>query len=79
MDSLQFKQRFLTEIRMTFGHGGLNISFVERELSNFHNFLVRDFPYDESGRVKKGANCTGRQVVNVDGDEGATLETIFRY
>ena len=53
--------------------------FVERKMSNFHNFLVRDFPYDESGRVKKEANCIGRQVVNVDGDEGATLETIFRH
>ena len=62
MDSLQCKQRFLSEIRTTFRHGALNTSFNERELSDFHNFLERNFPYDEPGRVKKGANCVGRQV-----------------
>ena len=61
MESLQFKQRFLTEIRKTFGYGGLNCSLSERELSDFHNHLEKSFPYEEPGRVKKGANCIGRQ------------------
>ena len=61
MESLQFKQQFLKEIRKTFNYGGLNCSFTERELSDFHNFLEKDFPYDEPGRVKKGVACVGRQ------------------
>ena len=31
---------------INFGHGGLNTSFIERELSDFHNFLEQHFPYD---------------------------------
>ena len=77
MDSLQCKQRFLTEIRTTFGHGGLNTSFVERELSDFHNFLERNFPYDQPGRVKKGAGCIGRQVLKMEGEEGITLDNVW--
>lgn len=62
MESLQFKQRFLSEIRQTFDYGGLNCSFTERELSDFHNYLEKGFPYNEPGRVKKGANCLGKQL-----------------
>ncbi len=61
MDSLQFKQRLLSEIRQTFGYGGLNCSFSERELSDFHNYLEKSFPYDDVGRVKTGEDCVGKQ------------------
>lgn len=35
--------------------------FSERELSDFHNFLERSFPFNDSSRVKKGVCCVGRQ------------------
>ena len=50
---------------------------MERELSDFHNFLERDFPYDQPGRVKKGATCVGRQIAKVDGEEGIVLDDVW--
>ena len=61
MESLYVKQRFLSEIRTTFGLGGLNCSLTDRELSEFHNFLEKDFPYGDSGKTKLGVTCVGRQ------------------
>jgi hypothetical protein len=61
MDSLYIKQRFLGEIRTTFGFGGLNCSLADRDLSDFHNFLEKDFPFHEPGRTRLGATCVGRQ------------------
>ena len=66
MVSLYMKQRFLTEVRSTFGFGGLNCSLTDRDLSDFHNFLEKDFPYTEPGRTKQGVNCVGRQVKGED-------------
>lgn len=53
------KQRFLSEIRQTFGLGGFNCSFSERELCDFHNFLEKTFEF--SHNTKKGALYVGRQ------------------
>ena len=62
IESLACKQRFLSEIRLTFGLGGFNCSFSERELSDFHNFLEKSFNFKLQGNVKVGATCVGRQT-----------------
>ena len=56
-----FKQRFIGEIRTTFGSGGFVCSFSERELADFHNYLERSFPFSDAGKVKKGVTCVGKQ------------------
>ena len=56
-----FKQRFIGEIRATFGSGGLVCSFSERELADFHNYLERSFAFSDAGKVKKGVMCVGKQ------------------
>ena len=52
---------YVSEIRTTYGFGGLNCSLTDRDLSDFHNFLEKDFPFNEPGRTKLGATCIGRQ------------------
>jgi hypothetical protein len=56
------KQRFLKEIRSTFGYGGLNCSLSDRDLSDFHNFLENDFDCTLPGNSKQGVLCVGRQM-----------------
>jgi len=60
MDSLTAKQRFLSDIRSSFGYGGLNCSLSDRDLADFHNFLEKDFDFTE--RSKLGVQCVGRQM-----------------
>lgn len=62
MESLFIKQRFLNEIRTTFGFGGLNCSLNDRELADFHNYIEKDFPFNEPGKTKRGVTCVGRQL-----------------
>lgn len=62
MESLLAKQRFLSDIRSTFGYGGLNCSLSDRDLSDYHNFLERDFNFTEAGRSKVGVRYVGRQM-----------------
>ena len=61
VEKLLFKQKFLSELRSTFGGGGFICAFSERELSEFQNYLEKSFPFSESGRVKKGITCVGKQ------------------
>ena len=61
MDSLFVKQRFLTEFTITYGFGGLNCSLTDRDLSDYHNFLEKGFPFNDDGKTKLGAVCVGRQ------------------
>ena len=56
-----FKQRFLSEIRSTFKSGGFTCAFTERELTEFHNFLEKNFSFNAEGRMKKGVICVGKQ------------------
>lgn len=51
----------MSELRSTFGGGGFICAFSERELSEFQNYLERSFPFSDSGRVKKGITCVGKQ------------------
>ena len=62
LESLVTKQRFLSDIRSTFGYGGLNCSLSDRDLADYHNFLERDFNFSEAGRTKLGVRCVGRQM-----------------
>ena len=62
MDSLITKQRFLSDIRSTFGYGGLNCSLSDRDLADYHNFLERDFNFTGAGKSKLGVRCVGRQM-----------------
>ena len=56
-----FKQRFLSEIRNTFKSGGFTCAFTERELTEFHNFLEKNFSFSVEGKMKKGVLCVGKQ------------------
>lgn len=62
MESLFIKQRFLTELRTTFGFGGLSYSLMDHDLADFHNFLEKDFCYNAPGKTKRGVTCVGRQT-----------------
>lgn len=61
MDSLYIKERFMNEIRTTYGFGGLNCSLTDRNLSDFHNYLEKSFPFDDPGRTKLGVRCVEKQ------------------
>ena len=63
-----FKQRFLSEIRTTYRSGGFTCAFTERELTEFHNFLEKSFPFSDERKVKQGVFCVGKQPAN-DGEE----------
>lgn len=69
MESLFIKQKFMTELRTTFGFGGLNCSFSDQDLSDFHNYLEKDFQYSDPGKTKCGVRSVGRQM-NGEADEG---------
>ena len=56
-----FKQRFLSEIRNTFKSGGFTCAFTERELTEFHNFLEKNFSFNAEGKMKQGVICVGKQ------------------
>ena len=60
-DSLLFKQNFLKEIRTTFGAGGFVCSLSEKELSEFHQYLEKGFPFNDPAKVKKGISYAGLQ------------------
>ena len=53
----------MTELRNTFGGGGFICAFSERELSEFHNFLEKEFPFTQREKVKKGITCVGKQPI----------------
>ena len=61
MDSLYVKQKFLSDLRTTYGYGGLNCSLTDKDLSDFHNFLEKDFHFNDPGKTKFAATCVGRQ------------------
>ena len=60
-DSLLFKQNFFKEIRTTFGAGGFVCSLSEKELSEFHQYLEKGFPFNDLTKVKKGISYAGLQ------------------
>ena len=66
VESLLFKQRFLMELWNTFGGGEFICAFSERELSKFHNFLEKEFPFTQKEKVKKGIMCVGKQPKQCD-------------
>lgn len=61
VEALQLRQRFISEIRTTFGAGGFVCSFNEKELADFHQFLEKDFPFSNPTKVKQGVECVGKQ------------------
>ena len=63
IESLSFgKQRFLADIRTTFGSGGFTCALSERELTEFHNYLEKSFPFELNGKSKKGVFHVGKQM-----------------
>lgn len=55
------KQKFLSEIRLTFGSGGFTCSLSERELVEFHNYLEDLFDFQDSAKMKQGVSFVGKQ------------------
>ncbi|XP_065913247.1 uncharacterized protein [Dysidea avara] len=60
-ESLLYKQRFIQELRTTFKSGGLACALSERELTEFHTYLEKSFPFSDQNRVKEGLTCVGKQ------------------
>ena len=56
------KQNFLKQIRSTFGAGGFVCYLTEKELSEFHQHLERNFPFQHQDRVKKGVITLCRET-----------------
>ena len=40
-------------------------SLSDKELAEFHNFLEKNFPYNDPKRVKRGVVCAGKQPESV--------------
>lgn len=50
---------------MTFGAGGFMCSFSDKELAEFHHFLEKEFPFQESTKTKRGIMYAGKQPEGV--------------
>lgn len=63
IESLLFgKQCILADIRTTFGSGGFTCALSKRELTEFHSYMEKSFPFELNGKSKKGVFHVGKQM-----------------